>query len=196
MSLELAEPPALEPVTLAGMKARLRVTHTDQDDRIQAVISASRRRVEAECGRALIEQRWIERRDSWHQGGRLSAFGTRFRLGLGPVIAVESVSITAADGTSEIWSESAYELVRDQRTAWLVPRPAGSFPTIGSPANGLEIRYRAGFGADAAAVPADLREAVALLAEHLLLTPSSEPDAEALPSAISLLLSPWRRAGL
>ena len=50
MSLELAEPPALEPVTLAGMKARLRITHTDQDDRIQAVISASRRRVEAECG--------------------------------------------------------------------------------------------------------------------------------------------------
>ena len=196
MSLELAEPPALEPVTLAGMKARLRITHTDQDDRIQAVISASRRRVEAECGLALIDQRWIERRDSWYQGGRLSAFGTRFRLGLGPVIAVESVSITAADGTSEIWAASAWELVRDVRSAWLLTRPAGSFPTIGSPANGLEIRYRAGFGADVSAVPADLCEAVAGLAEHLLLTPSREPEGVALPSPVSLLLSPWRRAGL
>jgi len=196
MSLELTEPPALEPVSLAGMKARLRITHNDQDDRIRAVISASRQRVEAECGLALIEQGWLERRDSWHQGGRLSAFGTRFRLGLGPVIAVDSIAVIASDGTTEAWADSGWKLVRETRSAWLLTRPAGSFPTIGRPANGLEIRFRAGFGADPETVPADLREAVARLAEYLLGEPSGERAEQTLPPAVSLLLAPWRRAAL
>lgn len=191
MSFELAEPPALEPVSLAQLKARLRISHDEEDARLNQVISASRQRVEAECGLALIAQTWIERLDDWSQFGRLSAFGTRFRLGRAPVIAVESIRVFLTRGEASLWPESAYEIIAGQSAAWLQVKPGECFPTVGRSANGVELRYRAGFGASRSDVPPDLLEACCSLAEALYLD-----DVDAFPGTVQTLLQPWRRVVL
>lgn len=191
MSFELAEPPALEPVSLAQLKARLRISHDGEDARLHQVISASRRRVEAECGLALIDQTWIERLDDWHRSGRMSAFGTRFRLGRAPVITVESVRVFPPEGEARIWPQSEYELVPGQAVAWLRVRGRARFPTDGRPASGVELRYRAGFGDAPSDVPADLLEACTSLAEALY-----AGEVGRLPGRVHTLLQPWRRAVL
>lgn len=108
MSLTLLMPPATEPVTLAEARLRLRVGSDAHDATINQWIAAARERVELETGRALLSQVWLERRDRWDGDGRLTAFGTRFRLLRPPLIALEAVTTYDADGTPSDHDPAAF----------------------------------------------------------------------------------------
>lgn len=57
-SLKQTQAPAVEPVSLSDMKARLRVTVTDDDTDIGLMITEARAMCENECSRAFITQNY------------------------------------------------------------------------------------------------------------------------------------------
>jgi len=198
MSIETVTPPAVEPVSLAEGKARLRVEHTDEDALITTLITAGRERVEALTGRALVTRRVRELRDGWRDGGRLAAHGSQFRLGLAPVSAVHHVKTYAADDAEETFDAANYFVDTTSVPARLALRGGALWPTPGRCAAGVEIEYDAGYGADGAAVPYALREAILLLVvdayEHRGASDGGE-DTEP-PVAVQGLLAPFVRVRL
>ena len=93
--------PAVEPITLAEMKAYLRVDEdeTAQDDLISGLIKAARLTVEAASRRILIEQSWRVVLDRWPRDGVIL-------LPLAPLIALDAIRITGASGgVSELPNE-------------------------------------------------------------------------------------------
>ncbi len=65
MTATLLTGPALEPVSLADVKAHLRVDHDDDDALLTAAIVAARVHVESATRRVLIEQEWRIYLDRW-----------------------------------------------------------------------------------------------------------------------------------
>jgi uncharacterized phiE125 gp8 family phage protein len=198
MSIVVITPPAVEPVSLAEAKARLRVEHAEEDALIGALITAARERVESHTGRALITRRVRERRDDWAEGGRLAAHGSQFRLGLAPVTQVHHVKVYAADDEETTFDAANYYVDVASTPARLALRGGALWPIPGRAADGIEIEYDAGYGAAPAAVPRPLAEAVHLLVaelyEHRL--PAERASEVALPLAVQGLLAPFARLKL
>jgi uncharacterized phiE125 gp8 family phage protein len=85
-------------------------------------------------------------------------------LPLAPVSAVNRVAIIDAAGQETDLAPSRYRLEEDSQRPRL--RPTGAlFPTVPS-GGGLRIEFRAGMAEDWMALPADLSQAVMLLAAH------------------------------
>jgi uncharacterized phiE125 gp8 family phage protein len=192
MSLTLLTPPAVEPVTLAEAKARLRVTGEADDAAISHWIETARACVERETGRALLSQVWLERRDGWGGDGRLGAFGTQFRLLKPPLIALETVTLFDADDTPSEIDPAAFFIDTLADPGRIVLKPGEAWPQPLRPAGGIEIRFRCGHGETADAVPAALREAVLQIVQVLA---EGGPDT-GLPPVAQSLLAPYRRLTL
>src|SRR5690348_16556758 len=101
MSLRLIADPATEPVSLAEAKAHLRVTASDEDALISALIIAAREAAEHELGRALITQTWEK---------TLDLFPDAIELTNPPVQSVASVQYLDIDGVEQTLSSVSYTL--------------------------------------------------------------------------------------
>ena len=58
MELFLKTPPTQEPVTVEEVRDTLRLSSTQEDERVRVLISAARAHVEHVTGRALLKQKW------------------------------------------------------------------------------------------------------------------------------------------
>ena len=154
MTVLLITPPALEPVSLAEVKAHLRLTGADDDDYLAAMITAARIQVETATRRVLIDQTWRIFRDDWPASGLLD-------LPVGPVRSIAEIVVYAADGTPHALAPAAWVLDGASMPARL--RLLGTGPTPGRPLNGIEIDVVAGYGPSGLAVPQPLRLAITTL---------------------------------
>lgn len=156
MSLILITPPDAEPLTLAELKAFLKVDAGDEDGLIHSVAAAARAHLEAMTGRVFVTQGWRIRRDTWPPTGRLA-------LPLGPVRSLDAVTVTTAAG------DTAVPLDRFRldgtavppRLAWRV----GEVPQPAPPLAGIALDVTAGFGTPEE-VPAPLLQAIRLLTAY------------------------------
>lgn len=143
-------------------KAHLRLgSGFGQDDVQNAVLTSFLRAavvaIEARTGKILIERDFVLSVVAWRNA-------TAENLPVAPVRAVTAVTQVDRLGARVAVSGDAYWLERDGHQPRL--RPVGScLPTI-PVAGTVEIAFRAGYGADWAEVPADLGQAVMLLAAH------------------------------
>jgi uncharacterized phiE125 gp8 family phage protein len=81
------------------------------------------------------------------------------------VQSVEAVTLVAADGGETTVDPDTWSVLRDSQRPRIVGRFGRSLPRI--PRSGrAEVRFSAGFGDRWDEVPADLRQAVFLLAAH------------------------------
>jgi uncharacterized phiE125 gp8 family phage protein len=192
MSLSLVSPPAVEPITLARAKARLRISDDSQDDRITHLIRVARCRVERETEHALLSQTWMERRDAWDGGGRLLAFATQFRILKPPLIGIEAITTYDADDAPSVWDPAAFFVDSMAEPGRIALKPDSLFPVPGRKIAGIEIRFVCGYGDSAEDVPAPLIEAVAQLVEAMA---EGGPDV-GLPLSVQSLIAPWRRRSL
>jgi len=182
------EGPAVEPVTLAEMKAYLRVDDDDeaQDAVIAGLVRAARLVVEAASRRVLIEQSWRVVLDRWPPAGVVL-------LPLSPLIAVESIKVFAAAGAAAEIAPAAIEsdaLADPPRVA--VP----DAPEPGRARNGIVIALKVGYGAAPEAVPATLRLAVRILVAHWFENRGDVAGEQILPPEALALVAPFRRARL
>jgi uncharacterized phiE125 gp8 family phage protein len=188
MTPTLLEGPASEPVSLADMKSWLRLSASDEDSLIAALITAARLTVEAACGCELIAQRWRVALDHWPRDGLV-------RLPLKPVIACEAARVFTSETTSVALPSALYRLDAHAAPARFILLGAAIQP--GRSASGIEIDLQVGFGADASAVPRGLRLAVKMLAARWFERRGDDPGEmrqPPLPPDVVALLAPWRDA--
>lgn len=190
---EVTEVP-VEALPLQVMKDHLRIGTGFSDDGMQDTLIAAHLRaaiatIESRTGKALLARRFRLRLDGWRddRGGQA--------LPVAPVSAVVSVALAGADGVAVVLDPGRYRLVQDMARPRLVGL-SGSLPTV--PDGGwLEIVFDAGFGAVWTNVPADLAQAVLLLAaEHYENRLDAGGTRAALPMAVHALIERWRTVRL
>lgn len=179
--------PAEPPVTVNDAKVHIRVTHDGEDALIGELIDSAGRFLTEDTGVALTDQDW-----------RLSlskAPSGPIALPRHPVASIIAVTVYDAQGAPTLLDGSAYRLDFRCRPATLTFEP-GAVPAA---TNGIEIDFRAGFGATGVEVPDTLRRAVLALVAHwyefrAVYDAADQPVA--IPMAYSRLVRAWRRIGV
>jgi uncharacterized phiE125 gp8 family phage protein len=160
MALKLKTAPALTPITLAEVKAHVRVDHSDDDAMLQTMIDAAVSYVDGYSGvlgRCMIEQTWELYYDAFPCGDLL--------IPLGKLISVTSVEYV--DPVTELyvsWDAANYEIDNVSLDGWVIP--VNGWPIIMDTSNAVRVTFKAGYGATAADVPAAIRQAMMLLIGH------------------------------
>ncbi|MDX3973010.1 head-tail connector protein [Shinella sp.] len=155
MTIAELMPPAAEPITLAEVKAHLRLDASDEDTLLADLMRAARVYLEGQTGLALIARTFRLYLDDWPQ--------TRvIQIARGPVQTIEAVTVYDAAGAPVEVDATGYVLdgtARPARPARLV-LPAR--PATERALNGIEIDFTAGFGESGAEVPDTLKRALLL----------------------------------
>lgn len=160
MLTRLITPPAEEPVTLAEAKAHLRLEHDLDDAYVTQLIVAARQYVEKICWRALVSQTWELVLNEFPVSDYIE-------LPKGELRSITSVTYVDANGATQTWDAANYEVDSVTipgriRLGYLLSWPSGSRTVW----NAVTIRYVVGW-ANAAAVPAPIKQAVLLLVSQL-----------------------------
>jgi uncharacterized phiE125 gp8 family phage protein len=159
---EVSAPPSAA-VPVRGFADHLRLGSGFEDDGSQDAVlelylRAAMAAIEARLGRVLLARAFSWSVTHWREDASQG-------LPVAPVQSVESVILVGADGGETEIEPEAWSVLRDSQRPRLVGRFGRSLPRI--PRSGhAEIRFTAGFGTAWDDVPADLRQAVFLLAGH------------------------------
>ena len=167
-------PPASEPVSLQEAKLFLRIDHDTEDTAISQMIKAAREVAEEIMNSSLITQRW--------QLTLQDALPACFTIPYGPVTQIISVSRVNADGSTSELNSNIITIGADAETLeCAAPQTATQFTIV----------YEAGMSANAAGVPASLRQN---MLQHIayLYGFRTLGDAERIHD-ITKLYAPWRK---
>jgi uncharacterized phiE125 gp8 family phage protein len=186
MTAYLLAGPAEEPVSLAEAKSFLKVDDTAEDGLIATLIAAARLHIEGTTARALVAQSWRLVLDVWP--------AQQVKLPVAPLISLTAVTAYDADG-----NEHEIELEQFETEAaaplLLLPATVEGMPVLRE-RQGIEIDYVAGYGADAADVPADLRQALLGLVAYWFENRDLGTSAGIVPSGFDRLIAGYKRARL
>lgn len=154
------------------------------DGALELYLRAAMAAIEARIGRALLARPFSWTVTRWREDASQG-------LPIGPVRSVEAVTLYGADGVGAEVDPEAWSVLRDSQRPRLVGRFGRSLPRI--PRSGhAEIRFTAGFGESWDAVPADLRQAVFLLAAHYYENRSEASGVGSMPFGVLVLLEAYR----
>jgi len=171
-----------------GLKDHLRLGTGFTDDGMQntlieGYLRAALAGIEGRIGKILIARRFLLRLEDWREAGAQA-------LPVAPVTQIVSVTMVDAAGGTSILSPTRYRLVPDTHR----PKLAATgvlLPTVATDGR-AEVVFDAGFGATWAAVPADLAQAVMLLAAEFYERRHEAGRVAGLPFAVQALIERWR----
>lgn len=178
-------PPAVEPVTLAEVKAHLRLDTDDEDALLSALVRTARQYMEAETGLCLIVRLLRLYLDDWPEGRVI-------QIARGPVQAIEMLTVYDDFGAPVDVNTAGYVLDGAARLARLV---LPERPATARAMNGIEIDFTVGFGESGADVPDTLKRALLLHVAAMfelrgVLAVEDQPGA--VPEGYDRLVAPWR----
>ena len=159
---EVSAPPAAA-VPVRAFAEHLRLGSGFEDDGaedalLELYLRAAMAAIEARLGRALLARDFSWTVTRWREDACQV-------LPIGPVRSVAEVKLVDAEGVEAVVGAEAWSVLRDSQRPRLVGKFGRSLPRI--PRSGrAEIHFNAGFGEAWDEVPADLRQAVFLLAAH------------------------------
>jgi len=178
--------PASEPVTAAELQAFLRETSAGlPDSEAEAFIAQAREWIEDKTGVAMINQAWTLALDDWPMQSRHGQWWSGVREGaIGdlsnpaniasvylpryPLSSITSVTTYAENSASTaITVADTFDVDAYQRPGRITLKYGVAWPVALRANNAVEIVYVAGYGADAAVLPAGLKRAVMQLAAAL-----------------------------
>lgn len=152
--------PALEPVSLAEVKAHLRVDADDEDAYITSLVVAARELIESLTGYALITQTFQMRLDAWpNEEGAVE-------LPRPPLQSITAIEIVDENGTPVAVDADSYEVDAASRPGRILRKWDADWPEPVPDLGGIRVTFVAGFGDAASDVPAALRQALLLLIAH------------------------------
>lgn len=184
-------PPAAEPVTLEEAKLHLRMGDIDLDDAlITALISAARRYCQVVAKAVFVDtvfeavddafpftggavNRQVREFYGQFAGGRGAVYPGVLAVNAGivtlpraPVRSVESVTYLDLNGVPRTMAPSEYVVTTGSPGRLGVPF-GGTWPVTLPQIGAVTVRFTAGYGPDAAAVPPNVKAAVLLMVGHL-----------------------------
>ena len=170
-SLSVVTPPADTPLSLDEVKTALRVDGTDEDSLISLMLEGAAATIEKWTGVTLISTTYNAVFQAFPSG---TSF---FQLPRTPVTAVGSVTYNNSAGTPTVLSSSDYTVALGDamRRARIVPGFLDWWPQTYGHIDDVTIRFTAGY-ADAASVPADLRNLVWMLVDYVYRRPGSRDE--------------------
>lgn len=151
--------PASEPITLAEAKAQLRVESdfTDDDTWITTAITVVREKVEALTNRALMPQSFEL---------AIEGFEDEIQLPKPPFTSLTSIQYYDEDEVLQTLA-SSYYLVNDfAEPAIITKKTDQTYPSTFDRPDAVRIAFSAGY-ADAASVPASIKQAMLMLLTDL-----------------------------
>lgn len=174
---------------LEAMKAQLRLGTGFGDEDVQDALIAGYLRaalaaIEGRIGKALFLRGFRWQVACWRAAGAQA-------LPMAPVRAISALTIVDATGARMTVDPARYALVPDLHRPRLRAKGA-ALPAI--PEGGrAEIAFQAGFGAAWSEIPADLRQAVLLLAaRYHEFRHEAAMEAGVMPFGVGPLIEPWR----
>lgn len=188
MLIELGTVPGgVLPVTALKDHLRLGTGFADgqmQDTLLESQIRAALSAIEGRIGKALISRSFKLVLSDWRDPAGQA-------LPIAPVASIASVTMLDASGATNLVLPTRYRLIPDRHRPRLMA-VGTSLP--GVPTDGLaEVVFEAGFGPTWASVPADLAQAVLMLAAEYYENRHELGGAPAgLPRSVQVLIEPWR----
>lgn len=182
--------PADAALPVAEFRAHLRLGSgfdlpaTSEEDRALAgFLRAAMAAIEGRTGKVLLRRSYRMVVESWRDTSGQP-------LPLAPVSTVDGVAIIAVDGSRREIGADRWRLVEDAMRPLI--RPFGTaLPEV--PAGGkVELLFTAGFADGWNGVPADLGQAVLMLAARYYEDRSDAAARHALPLGVSALIERWR----
>lgn len=160
MGLAIVTPAASDPVTTAEAKSHLRVEVSDDDTLISNLISAATELAQTITGRQFINATFDYTLDGFPSGDQII-------LPRSPLSSVSSITYTDADGnTGQVFSSSSYTADTYHTPGRVALKYGASWPSHRREANGVVIRFVAGYGANTTDVPEAARQAILLMVGH------------------------------
>jgi uncharacterized phiE125 gp8 family phage protein len=156
-----------------------------QDGLLESYLRAAIAAIEGRIGKALLARTYRWSLEAWRQGAEQA-------LPVAPVTAILAVRLLNAEGQAEVVPPAMYRLAEDthrpklRAMGYLLPQ----VPMGGS----AEIEFAAGYGAAWADVPADLAQAVMLLAAEYYERrhEGGRREEGGLPFGVVTLIERWR----
>ena len=159
-----------------------------QDSVLESYLRASMAAIEARTGKVLLSRSYSWTLTGWRELGRQA-------LPVAPVQSVTEVKILDRFGAETVVAPDRYRLEVDSQRPRLVS--TGLHLPLVPMQGSVEVRFVAGFGPDWDALPADLGQAVFLLAAHYYENRAAMVAGErAMPFGVSLLIDRYRTVRL
>jgi uncharacterized phiE125 gp8 family phage protein len=147
MSLEVIAHPTSEPITVAEAKLNARCDDSTEDSLWSVWISGLRRQLEHDLQRSIMPQTYELLID------RFPPCAGAIRLAMPPVQSVSLISYVGLDGLEHTMSSAAYVLDARTKPGWVMPLQGTDWPAAAAVANGIRVRFVAGY----TAVPPEVR---------------------------------------
>ena len=187
MTLELVTGPATASLTLAEVKAHLRIDADDEDTLLTNLIHTAEAHVDGlgDLGRAMITQSWaqyVDQNPGW------------VKLSMTPVQSLTSVEYYDSDGALQTATVGDFELWRDGDFMWCKPKDNAQWPQADTRPDAIKITYVAGYGDAASDIPESVRTAMLMLIGHLYEHREAVTEAKVMttPMAYEMLMNNQR----
>ena len=154
--------PAKEPLGLEEAKRWCRVTSDAEDDVVEALVAAARKRIERGTELALITQTVEVKLDRFWGSCAIE-------LPMPPLQSVESVKYVDPDGVEQTLDASTYLVSTHRRPGRVWLASGKSWPATKDEREAVTITFKAGFGdepADVFAAAPNLLHAMRMLVAH------------------------------
>ena len=182
MAWKVTTAPAIEVWTLSEVKNYLKVDTSADDTLITTLLQSAREVAERYLNQALITQTITEKLD------RLS--NTTIYLSVSPVLSVLSFQYADSQNTTQTYNASNYIVDTFEKPARLSLAYGKTWPTLYGNINDVTIVYTAGYGATAASVPMQIRQAILMMIADSY--DNREDYVKKLPTASEYLLDQYR----
>ena len=174
-----------KPVSVADLKAHLRIRHDDEDALIESLLDAATSWIETELGLALCEQGW-----------RLSLDMLPYAIDipLGPVSAITAITYVDLDGQTQTLDPDLYDVDYDTKPVTIFRAYGQTWPRTAPRPGAVKVSFTAGFEM----VPMAIVHAIKLLVgEWYLNRENSGPDKLSPISVhVQALIANWRLPGI
>ncbi|MDZ4312537.1 MAG: hypothetical protein U1A24_18470 [Cypionkella sp.] len=155
-----------------------------QDGLIEGYLRAAMAVIEGRIGKVLLARRFKLSLQDWRQNGEQA-------LPVAPVTALVSVTLVDVNAVESVVQADRYRLMQDTHRPKLIA--AGILLPVVPTDGRAEVVFDAGFGVAWASVPADLAQAVLLLASEFYENRHDLGQRVAgLPLAVQALIERWR----
>ncbi|MGQ3001290.1 MAG: head-tail connector protein [Hydrogenophaga sp.] len=178
--------PGAEPLTAEEAILHLREVSDGgpNDAYIGALITVARIACEDRTERTLVAAPWRL---------TLDAFPNAIKLYRPPVIAVQSIEFTDADGVNQTLDPADYVVDAESEPGWVVPAVGKKWPITKEEIGAVRVFYTAGYGADPASVPAPLRQWMLLAIGDMYEYRKASSERPSVPQQFAdRLLDPYR----